>query len=241
MKPYCIIVLLPVLFPVGAWSEEATIHSLEQKELTVRDAHPLAVEKLVEENDAVAANADKKEQPGTEGIASWYGGKFQGRKTASGEVFDTRQYTAAHRTLPFGTIVRVVNLENGTSTIVRVNDRGPFVDNRIIDLSQAAAVELDMMKTGVARVRLEVQGASATAPVGKQVCYRIQAGSFKDKENARRMKELLTAKGYAVFFETGAAGQIRVLIDNVAQADLESVKTSLFALGVTKPLVRFIE
>ena len=94
--------------------------------------------------------------PGTVGLASWYGERFQGRPTASGEPFDMRALTAAHRTLPFGTRVRVTHLENGRSVVVRVNDRGPFVEGRIIDLSRAAAEEIDMVEEGTARVRVEV-------------------------------------------------------------------------------------
>jgi rare lipoprotein A len=89
------------------------------------------------------------------GIASYYADKFQGRPTASGERFDNGRLTAAHRTLPFGTRVRVTNLDNGRSVTIRVNDRGPFVKGRIIDLSVAAARRLDMLRTGVARVRVE--------------------------------------------------------------------------------------
>ncbi len=90
-----------------------------------------------------------------EGIASWYGPKFHGRRTASGEVFDMYQLTAAHRWLPFGTLVRVTNLENGLSVVVRINDRGPFVKGRIIDLSYAAAKRIRMLRQN-ARVRVEV-------------------------------------------------------------------------------------
>lgn len=90
------------------------------------------------------------------GYASWYGGKFHGRLTANGETFDTYKLTAAHRTLPFHTIVKVTNLKNGKSVEVRINDRGPFVRGRIIDLSKAAAEAIDMTGDGVARVRLEV-------------------------------------------------------------------------------------
>ncbi len=90
------------------------------------------------------------------GYASWYGGKFQGRQTASGEIFDTDKLTAAHRTLPFNTIVRVTNLKNDRSVVVRVNDRGPFVQGRIIDLSRAAAQSLDMIKDGTAPVQLDI-------------------------------------------------------------------------------------
>jgi rare lipoprotein A len=94
----------------------------------------------------------------TVGVASYYAAKFQGCPTASGERFDNGKLTAAHRTLPFGTKVRVTNLENGRSVTVRVNDRGPFVKGRVIDLSYAAAQRLEMVRTGVARVRLEPVG-----------------------------------------------------------------------------------
>jgi rare lipoprotein A len=90
------------------------------------------------------------------GIASWYGRQFHGRKTASGERFDMTAYTAAHRTLPFGTRVRVINLRNGRRTIVRINDRGPFVRGRIIDVSYRAARDLGIIEVGLEKVRLEV-------------------------------------------------------------------------------------
>ncbi len=92
------------------------------------------------------------------GYASWYGGKFHGRKTANGETYNMFAMTAAHRTLPFDTWVRVTNLENGRSVVVRINDRGPFKDKkkRIIDLSLGAAKEIDMLEAGVVEVRLEI-------------------------------------------------------------------------------------
>src|ERR1700722_7282083 len=89
-----------------------------------------------------------------EGVASWYGEEFNGRLTASGEVYDMYALTAAHRTLPLGTVVRVTNLDNGKTVEVKVNDRGPFVKNRIIDLSKSACRELDMLESGTARVKL---------------------------------------------------------------------------------------
>ena len=91
-----------------------------------------------------------------EGVASWYGPGFDGKLTASGEVFDTGKLTAAHQTLPFDTLVRVTNLENGLVVVVRINDRGPFVGGRIIDLSRAAAERIDMIESGTARIRLEL-------------------------------------------------------------------------------------
>jgi rare lipoprotein A len=90
------------------------------------------------------------------GKATWYGGKFQGRKTASGERFDKRALTAAHRTLPFGSTVRVTNLANKRSVVVRVNDRGPYGKGRIIDVSEAAARKLKMIRAGVVPVTVEI-------------------------------------------------------------------------------------
>ena len=90
------------------------------------------------------------------GMASYYADKFEGHQTASGEIFEQDKFTAAHRTLPFGTKLKVTNLLNGKSAIVTVNDRGPFADDRIIDLSKAAAKQLDMIKSGVIPVKIEV-------------------------------------------------------------------------------------
>jgi rare lipoprotein A len=91
-----------------------------------------------------------------EGIASYYAQDFHGKQTSNGEIFDMNAFTAAHRTFPFGTKVRVTNLENNKIVIVRVNDRGPFKEGRIMDLSMGAAKEIDLIRTGTARVRLEV-------------------------------------------------------------------------------------
>ena len=98
-----------------------------------------------------------------EGVASWYGPGFDGRQTASGEIFDTSKLTAAHQTLPFDTLVRVTNLGNGLVVVVRVNDRGPFVDGRIIDLSRAAADRLGFGGKGVARVKVKFLGPARQA------------------------------------------------------------------------------
>ena len=104
----------------------------------------------------IASAIDRGNVTGQEGVVSWYGAQFQDRKTASGERFDAAAMTMAHRSLPFGTQVKVTNLRNGRSVVVRVNDRGPFVGKRIADLSQAAAAEIGMMHRGVARARIEV-------------------------------------------------------------------------------------
>jgi rare lipoprotein A len=91
-----------------------------------------------------------------QGVASWYGEDFNGHLTASGEVYDMYEYTAAHKTLPMGTVVKVVNLENGMSTQVRINDRGPFVEGRIIDLSRTAGRAIGIRDAGTAKVKLEI-------------------------------------------------------------------------------------
>ena len=93
---------------------------------------------------------------GETGLASWYGHPYHGRPAADGEIYDMEKFTAAHRTLPFGTWVRVVNLTNDKTVDVRITDRGPFVENRIIDLSHAAAVAVALIGPGVARVRLDI-------------------------------------------------------------------------------------
>lgn len=117
------------------------------------------------------------------GNASWYGRKFHGRLTSSGEPFDMYELTAAHKSLPIPTYARVTNLENGRTTIVRINDRGPFHDNRIIDLSYAAAVKLGFAAVGTAPVRVEVLSP------GKR--YVLQAGAFSDLDRADTLKAAL--------------------------------------------------
>ncbi len=112
-----------------------------------------------------------------EGMASWYGPNFAGRRTANGETFDPSQLTAAHRTLPFGTLVKVTNLNNSHSVIVRINDRGPFKDNRVIDLSRAAAESIRMIGSGIAPVRVEILEAVLPKPDPGFSAYRAAAES----------------------------------------------------------------
>jgi rare lipoprotein A len=129
--------------------------------------------------------------PGTTqtGIASWYGPGFHGNPTSSGEIFDQNELTAAHQTLPLGTRVAVTNMENGRSVEVRVNDRGPFVDGRIIDLSHAAARSLGMIGPGTAPVRLEVLGHRNARM--EAAAFAVQVGAFADPRNAERLKASL--------------------------------------------------
>jgi len=124
-----------------------------------------------------------------EGVASWYGAPFDGRRTSNGEVYDMHQFTAAHRTLPFNAVVRVTNLANGKQTEVRINDRGPFVGNRVIDLSYSAAQAIEMVGPGTATVRLEV----LSGPSPSVGFFGVQVGAFLRQENAERLKAQLEA------------------------------------------------
>jgi rare lipoprotein A len=178
------------------------------------------------------------EQGVEEGLASWYGGKFQGRRTASGEVFDTNLFTAAHKTLPFGTVVRVTNLETGRSTVVRINDRGPFVPGRIIDLSRAAAAAIGMAGSGVARVRVEVIPRGGSVAVAAEPAYVVQLGAFRDRLNAEAMRREARSRGFPAEVERGAEGIHRVILRHVPAAELEQTRRRLAAAGWTHILAR---
>jgi rare lipoprotein A len=138
---------------------------------------------------------------GEEGIASWYGHPYHGRPTANGEIYNMYDMTAAHRTLPFGTEVRVHDLENGRSVIVRINDRGPFVEGRIIDLSYAAAQAMSM--PGTARVRLQIMGyGSEGQPAPPPGIFTVQVGAFREFRNAQKLKSLIERNYGPVFVES---------------------------------------
>ncbi|MHC1791249.1 septal ring lytic transglycosylase RlpA family protein [Solidesulfovibrio sp.] len=134
-----------------------------------------------------------------EGIASWYGPGFHGKTTSCGEIYDQYKLTAAHKLLPMHTMVRVTNLENGRSMVLRVNDRGPFVAGRIIDLSQAGARELGVHARGTARVRVEVEGAIPGVGASDELPgpFYVQVGAFSQRGNADRLQARLLAAGYA--------------------------------------------
>jgi rare lipoprotein A len=135
------------------------------------------------------------------GIASWYGEPYHGRRTASGEVYDMHQLTAAHKTLAFGSVVKVMRRDTGADVKVRINDRGPFIEGRIIDLSYAAAKKIDLDRDGVAPVKIKVVGresspkrrpARAEEPAD---CLWVQVGAFSDPGNARRAEAELERSG----------------------------------------------
>ncbi len=169
-----------------------------------------------------------------EGIASWYGTKFHGRSTSSGEPFDIYKLTAAHRHLPLPTYVRVTNLSNGRQTVVKVNDRGPFHGDRIIDLSYAAAVKLGFHEQGTSRVRIEVLDPEPP----QQQFFMVQAGAFSEFERAdrtqRELQELTGFRGVVVKIPTD--GFYRVRLGPVAEgADLQRLQSLLQAADYGKP------
>jgi rare lipoprotein A len=136
------------------------------------------------------------------GIASWYGHPYDGRRAADGEIYDMETLVAAHRTLPFNTWVRVYNLGNNKTVDVRIIDRGPFIDGRVIDLSHAAAQAIDMIGPGVAQVRVEV---IRTPAVVAPAAFGVQVGAFLNRNNAERMRAQMQSRyGYAqVVLEKG--------------------------------------
>ena len=153
-----------------------------------------------------------------EGNASWYGNEFQGRRSSNGEIFDTHKLTAAHRTLPFDTMVHVTNLNNGKSTTVRITDRGPFVANRIIDLSLAAAREIESVGPGVVPVRIEVLG-NVDVNTG---FFTVQVGAFQDRGNAERLRERLSLTYSPIFIQqiaTANGAFYRVRVGKVSGAE----------------------
>jgi len=139
-----------------------------------------------------------------EGIASWYGGGdgFDGKPTASGEIYDAGLMTAAHRELALGTVVDVERVDTGRSVRVRINDRGPFVKGRVIDLSKAAADKLGLVGPGIGRVRISLVAAAAEPPVfNLSGRWSVQIGSFADRQSALRHAERARGKGQSVYLE----------------------------------------
>jgi rare lipoprotein A len=156
----------------------------------------------------------------TDGLASYYAEPYHGRKTASGEIFDSyRELTAAHRTLPFNTMVRVTNKSNGREVDVRINDRGPFVDGRVIDLSLRAAREIDLVRAGVAPVKLKVLTNSAEAP--RPALFAVQVAAFESERAAVELKQRLEKKYSPVIIQ--AVSEERTLYRvRISEPDIEA-------------------
>jgi rare lipoprotein A len=152
-----------------------------------------------------------------EGVASWYGHPYHGRVAADGEIYDMEKMVAAHRTLPFNTWVRVRNLANDMTAEVRIIDRGPFVNGRIIDLSHAAAQQIALIGPGIAKVRIEVIQAPPSAPAH----FAVQVGAFRQRESAERIRRTMeTQYGAArVVKRDGSPAVWRVLVGDEPSED----------------------
>ena len=184
------------------------------------------------------------------GIASWYGHPYHGRYTASGEIYDMHQLTAAHRTLPFGTWVRVTNLSNGRSVDVRITDRGPFVRGRSIDLSLAAARAIELVGPGTARVTVEVQApppppellAGATSPTD---FFAVQIGAFQNLTAAEQLRDTLERRYGAarLILRDGDPALWRVVVGRLSTeaeaaglaAQLSAEHAGAFVVRVSEP------
>ena len=177
-----------------------------------------------------------------QGVASWYGHPYHGRLTSNGEVYDMNKMTAAHLRLPFDTWVQVMNLDNGSSTQVRINDRGPFVRGRIIDLSRAAAEAISMIGPGTARVRLKIikppkrapraspRRTSAGGSSARRAAARrsvVQIGSFRQRSRAESVAAKARRLGYKVELETAQANGAPVFRVLAAPQDGGSAEAAL--------------
>ena len=169
------------------------------------------------------------------GTASWYGRELHGRKTASGEIFDMNGISAAHRTLPFGTAIRVTNLENHKVLTVRVNDRGPFARDRVIDLSYGAAKELGFVAQGTVRVEIET-----LEPVQDTGQYTVQAAVFAEVENAKTLKDRLSRKFEVISivpFESNVGKFYRVRVGAYASKEKAELIAGKLVLEGLEPIV----
>jgi len=165
-----------------------------------------------------------------QGVASWYGVPFHGRKASSGEVFDMNQLVAAHRTLPFNSVVRVTNLNNGMQIDVRIIDRGPFVAGRVIDLSRAAASAINMIGTGIAPVRVELITSAPTFVTN----FSVQIGAFQESEKAEQLRAQLAPRDpvYVQEFDSDAGHFYRVRVGHLAtQQEAQQLAAKLINEG----------
>jgi len=205
-----------------------------KKKTTARVPAPPSIDQRQQSSTAIPPPAIKPPETGTlnypadakvlwtqTGYASWYGPKYHNRQGANGEIYDMNQMTAAHNSLPMNSIVRVTNLKTNHSAILKITDRGPFVTNRVIDLSKAAAIALDVYLPGTAKVRIDVLEAPHEIETGGRWC--VQVGAFEDQGEAIQLKERLqrryhTAKVLQFPGPTGFWVRIKVLDDDKERA-----------------------
>jgi rare lipoprotein A len=175
LRNRCLVGILACSIVIGACGRKKTV--------VAAPAAPVMKTRPLPESAPAIGTAER-------GLASWYGHPYHGRPAADGEIYDMETLVAAHRTLPFQTVVRVRNLSNGKTVDVRIIDRGPFVGGRIIDLSHAAAKEIDLIGPGVGQVEITVVGAPA---VPEPALFAVQVGAFREKANADRAQQNMSA------------------------------------------------
>ena len=215
------IILLLVFFLLAACSPRYVV-------IEKRGSPPEKQEIKKKDTSAPDTQIERSESKGVQyGVASWYGGEFHGRATSSGEIYDMYQLTCAHNTLPLGTTVMVTNLENGRSLELKVNDRGPFVKERIIDLSYAAAQMLGIWAKGTAPVKVEVINL-APEPV---IRYSLQVGSFTDEINAQKLAEQLRRN-----FENVQVATVETPTEKYHRVRIGQFDTREAALGIAEKL-----
>jgi rare lipoprotein A len=180
-------------------------------------------ESAVEQEEEIRIPAGAQPLETQTGAASWYGAPYHNRRGSNGEVYNMHAMTAAHRTLPLGSIVRVTNLKTRHSALVRITDRGPFVEGRILDLSYAAAKKVDVWRPGVADVKVEVMQTPSSIAAGGR--WAVQIGSFEDQKGASELADHLarryqTAKVVSFASPVGAWWvRVRVLNDDRKRAE----------------------
>jgi rare lipoprotein A len=180
-------------------------------------------DKTQEEKTDLSVPSDAKPILVQTGLASWYGPPYHNRKSSNGEVYDMNAMTAAHRTLPLGSLVRVVNVKTGSSAIVRITDRGPFIGTRIIDLSLAAAKKVDLVRAGVSQVRVEV--LRTPVPIEQGGRWAVQIGAFAEEQPATSLADRISRRYHTakVLHFGSPVGdwwvRVRVLGDDRARAE----------------------
>ena len=173
--------------------------------------------------------ADAKPIATETGLASWYGPPYHNRRGSNGEIYNMHAMTAAHRTYPLGSIVRVTNVKTGSTALVRITDRGPFIPGRVVDLSMAAAQKLDVVKPGIAQVKIELMRSGATP--GTEGKWAVQIGGFPDEDVASKLADHLTRRYHTakVLRFASPAGdwwiRVRVLDDDHERAQKLAAET----------------
>ena len=196
--------------------------------------------------------------------ASFYAEKFHGKRTSNGEIFNMNDLTCAHKSLPFNTILKVTNLSNGKTVQVRVNDRGPFVAGREIDLSKAAAKKIGMINSGTAKVKIQIvkmgkndklsqQTAKSAAKMMEKIepkkqvqinpnkMYEIQIGSYSVKDNATKVGQKIKKAGIKNVVLRKSKTNYQVVIKDVPDAKVNEIKKTLAKIGFTEILIKSIE